>query len=66
MEQEDEKPLADALKRNLYGTLPEVGAGSLSAMARYLRGQAAHLDGLTGAALLAGEAAFGEPSETLA
>lgn len=65
LEQEGEKPLADALKRNLYGTLPEVGAGSLSAMARYLRGQAAHLDGLAGAGLLAGEAAFAEPSKTL-
>jgi cytochrome b pre-mRNA-processing protein 3 len=52
--------LADALRRNLYGTV-EPDLAALAALAEYLRAAAAALAGQDGAILLAGEAAFPAP-----
>lgn len=60
--------LADALRRNLYGTLPPAAAGNDEAgaraavMAAYLRAAAADLGRQSGADLLAGRVVFPDPA----
>lgn len=51
--------LMAALGRNLFGTVP-VDAGNVAAMAAYMRGLSARLEGQPGAELLAGAVSFGE------
>lgn len=66
LEDSREKPLAEAVRRNLYGTLgddalpaPEIRA----ALAAYIRRAAAALDGQTFEAMLDGALNFGPPPE---
>lgn len=56
----DDSVLQPALARNLFGTAPPSEA-QLAAMAGYLRREAAQLGRQDGAALLAGNIAFGAP-----
>ena len=55
-----EVPLADALRRNLYGTVEPTEA-ALTAMAQYLRDAAQSLEKQPESALLAGQATFPDP-----
>ena len=55
-----EAPLADALRRNLYGTVEPTEA-ALTAMAQYLRDAAQSLEKQPELALLAGQATFPDP-----
>jgi len=52
-----------ALRRNLYGTLPEVAPASLLTMAAYLRAQVSALAAQDTAALCAGEVEFPPPAQ---
>ena len=54
----DDDLAADALRRNLYGTLSDVGEDSLRAMTGYMAAQVACLAGQDAAALMAGEVTF--------
>jgi len=54
----DDTVAADALRRNLYGTLPDVDPARLAAIAAYLRAQAAALASQETASFLAGRAEF--------
>ncbi len=56
----DDSVLKPALARNLFGTAP-ANEARLAAMASYVRREAMRLDGLSAAALLAGEIGFGRP-----
>ncbi len=58
----DDSALADALRRNLFGTV-EPDDDETAAIAGYVRGAIAELDGQAGAALLAGVVGFGTPPE---
>lgn len=53
--------LEDALRRNLYGTVPEPDPDSVGAMAEYLRSNDAALARQGTDALMAGRIAFGPP-----
>ena len=55
-----EAPLAEALRRNLYGTVEPTEA-ALTAMAQYLRDAAQSLEKQPESALLAGQATFPDP-----
>lgn len=56
--------LAEALRRNLYGTVDgEVDVAAVEAMAGYLISQAAHLAAQASSDLLAGKVGFEAPSE---
>ncbi len=55
-----EAPLADALRRNLYGTVEPTEA-ALTAMAQYLRDAAQGLEKQPESGLLAGQATFPNP-----
>jgi len=55
--------LQAALTRNLYGTVAVAPVSAVSAMASYMRHQAAGLEGQDLAALLAGRVVFGPPPE---
>lgn len=59
----DEVALAAALRRNLFGTLPDPGplASVLTALCRYLRAAAADLAAQDGGTLLSGTVRFPEP-----
>ena len=61
----DDTALADALRRNLFGTV-EPDDDEITAIANYVRGAIAGLDGQPGAALLAGDLRFGTPLEAAA
>ena len=54
--------LEAALRRNLYGTVPEPAAELLAAVAAYVRGEAAQLAAQPAASLLAGDVAFSPPA----
>jgi len=54
----DDDLAEDALRRNLYGTLPDATPVALKAMTTYLSSQVAHLSGQDTAALMAGQVAF--------
>ena len=58
----DDNALAGALRRNLFGTV-EPGDDDIAAIAGYVRGAIAELDGQSGAALLGGVVGFGTPPE---
>jgi hypothetical protein len=58
----DAATLAPILARNVYEAAPSAASGAAD-LAAYLIDQAAWLDGLPGAALLAGEATF-RPAES--
>ena len=58
----DDSALADALRRNLFGTV-EPDDDEIAAIAGYVRGAIAGLGGQSGAVLLAGVARFGTPPE---
>ena len=57
---EGEAALGAALRRNVFGTLPE-GQGDVAGLTAYTLAQAAALDAQPGAALHAGRAAFAAP-----
>ena len=61
----DDNALTDALRRNLFGTV-EPDDDGIAAIAGYVRGAVAGLDGQPGAALLAGVVRFGAPHEGIA
>ena len=58
----DGPALEEALRRNLYGTVAPA-PGQVTAMARYVRGQAAHLAQQPAADLIRGRASFQKPAE---
>ncbi|MEE8202677.1 MAG: ubiquinol-cytochrome C chaperone family protein [Alphaproteobacteria bacterium] len=58
----DDGALADALRRNLYGTV-DAAEKDVAAVATYVRGAAAALDAQAGRDLLAGEIRFGAPAQ---
>ncbi|MFQ5957779.1 MAG: ubiquinol-cytochrome C chaperone family protein [Alphaproteobacteria bacterium] len=57
----DDGALADALRRNLYGTVA-AGEDDVAAIAAYVRKEAAALDAQAASDLLAGEFRFGRPA----
>jgi len=54
----DESEMAAALRRNLFGTVPEPGDADIAAVRHYIRRQAAALDAAPLDRFLAGEAPF--------
>ena len=60
----DDGGLADALRRNLFGTV-EADDDDIAVLAGYVRGAIAELDGQPGAALLGGVVGFGTPPESI-
>lgn len=61
----DDDVAADALRRNLYGTLSDVEPRSLQAMVAYLRAQVSTLGAQKATELLAGRAEFLPPADCL-
>jgi cytochrome b pre-mRNA-processing protein 3 len=55
--------LAEALRRNLLGTLPEARRETLESLADYVRGQAENLAGQAREELLSGKVGFTAPPE---
>jgi cytochrome b pre-mRNA-processing protein 3 len=58
---DDAADLAEALRRNLYGTVAEPAAADLAALADYIRGQAAALAAQPVAQIVAGTVTFAPP-----
>lgn len=56
--------LEEALRRNLYGTLPTPPAASLARMAEYLQTESAEIAAQSEASILSGEVYFGTPEKT--
>jgi len=61
MDADNPAVLCDAVRRNLYGTLPAVDDATVAAVAAYIRAAGAHLATLPHAALLAAEHLYPEP-----
>ena len=61
---DDPAILREAVRRNLYGTLPAVDDATVAAVAAYLRAADAHLATLLHAALLAGVNLYPDPLAT--
>lgn len=63
LDADDPPVLLGAVRRNLYGTVPEVGDATVEAAAAYVRAADTHLQGVPLQTILAGQGLFPEPAE---